>query len=94
MEWIVRVMTEHPLVAATFCFAVMLILYFLLKSLIRLTLILVMVSMAIAGYFYLRYPEYRLADLKDAVQKAQTAAFKAVDWGKNVYERGKERLDR
>ncbi len=94
MEGIVRAMTEHPLVTIAVCFAVLLIVYFLFKSLIKLALILIIVAMAIGGYFYFQHPESRPANLKDAVERAWTGAGKAVDQGKEAYEKGKELLDK
>ena len=94
MEGIVRAVTEHPLVAMAVCFAVLLIVYFLFKSLIKLALILIIVAVAIGGYLYFQHPEYRPANLKDAVEKVRTGAGKAVDQGKEAYEKGKEMLDK
>ena len=94
MEGIVRAMTEHPLVAMAVGFAVLLIVFFLFKSLIKLALILIIVAVAIGGYLYFQHPEYRPANLKDAVEKARTGAGKAVDQGKEAYEKGKELLDK
>ena len=92
MEGIVRAATEHPLAAMAVCFAVLLILYFLIKSLIKLALILIIVAVAIGGYLYFQHPESRPANLKDAVEKARTGAGKAVDRGEEAYEKGKELL--
>ena len=94
MEGIVRTAFEHPLVAMAVFFAVLLIVYFLFKSLIKLALILIIVAVAIGGYFYFQHPESRPASFKDAVEKARTGAGKAVDQGKEVYEKGKELVDR
>lgn len=90
MEGIVRAVTEHPLAAMAVCFAVLLIVYFLFKRLIKLALILIIVAVAIGGYLYFQYPESRPANLKDAVEKVRTGAGKAVDQGKEAYEKGKE----
>jgi hypothetical protein len=90
MEGIVRTVCENPLVAAVACLAALLIVYFFLKSLIKLTLILFIVAIAIGGYFYYKHPESRPANFKDAVEKAMTGAGKAVDQGKETYEKGKE----
>lgn len=90
MEGIVRAMTEHPLVAMAVCFAVLLIVYFLFKRLIKLALILIIVAVAIGGYLYFQYPKSRPANLKDTVEKVRTGAGKAVDQGKEAYEKGKE----
>ena len=94
MEGIVRAVTEHPLAAIAAGFAVLLIVYFLFKSLIKLALILIIVAVAICGYFFFQYPESRPANFKDAVQKARTGAGKAVDRGKEAYEKGKELFDK
>ena len=94
MEGIVRAMTEHPLAAMAVCFAVLLIVYFLFKRLIKLALILIIVAVAIGGYFYFQHPESRPTNLKDAMEKARTGAGKALDQGKEAYEKGKELLDK
>jgi hypothetical protein len=93
MEGISGVLAEVPWVATAFCFAVLLLLYFLLKSLLRVALVLIMVAAVIGGYLYFRYPESRPAHFKDAMQKARSAAVKAVDQGKEIYERGRELLN-
>jgi Flp pilus assembly pilin Flp len=92
MEGIVRAMTEYPLITTAICFAVLLILYFLFKRLIKLALILIIVAVAIGGYF--QYPESRPANFKDAVKKARTGAGRAVDREKEAYKKGKELLDK
>ncbi|MCX5855398.1 MAG: hypothetical protein NTZ24_12665 [Deltaproteobacteria bacterium] len=94
MEGIVHAVTEHPLIAMAVCFAVLLILYFLFKSLIKLALILIIVALAIAGWFYFQHPESRPASLKDALQKVRTGTEKAVDRGKEAYKQGKELFDK
>lgn len=90
MEGIVRTASEHPLVAAAVSLAALLIVYFLFKSLIKLALILLIVAVAIGGYFYFKHPESRPANFRDAVEKAMTGAEKAVDQGKETFEKGRE----
>jgi hypothetical protein len=94
MEEIIRAVTEHPLVAMAVCLSALLLVYFLFKSLIKLALILIIVAIAIGSYFYFQYPESRPANLKDAVEKARTGAGKAVDRGKEAYEKVKEWVDK
>jgi hypothetical protein len=98
MEEIVRSVTEHPLVAMAVCFSALLLVYFLFKflfkSLIKLALILILVAVVIGGYFYFQHPESRPANLKDAVEKVQVGAGKAVDRGKGVYEKSKELFEK
>ena len=94
MEEIVRSVTEHPLVAIAVCFSVLLLVYFLFKSLLKLALILILVAVVIGGYFYFRYPESRPANLKDAVEKVRVGAGKAVDQGKSAYEKSRELVEK
>lgn len=94
MEGIVHPVTEHPLVVMAVCFIVLLILYFLFKSLIKLALIIIIAAVAIGGYCYFQHPESRPASFKDAVQKARTEAGKVVDRGEETYRKGKEWLHR
>jgi hypothetical protein len=90
MEGVVRTVCENPLVAVVACFAALLIVYLLFKSLIKLALILLIVALAIGGYIYFKHPESRPANFKNAVEKALTGAGRAVDRGKETYEKGKE----
>ena len=94
MEWIVRAVSEHPLTAMAVCFAVLLIVYFMFKSLIKLVLILIIVAVAVGGYFYFQHPESKPANFKDAVEKVRTGVGNAVDKGKEVYGKRKELLDK
>ena len=94
MEGIVRYVTEHPLVAMAVCFVALLLVYFLFKRLIKLVLILILVAVVIGGYFYFQHPESRPANLKDALEKVRVGVGKAVDQGKDAYEKGKEWVDK
>jgi polyhydroxyalkanoate synthesis regulator phasin len=94
MEEIVRSVTEHPLVAMAVCFAALLLVYFLFKSLIKLALILILVAVVIGGYFYFQHPESRPANLKDAMEKARVGVGKAADQRKSAYEKSKELVEK
>jgi hypothetical protein len=94
MEGIVRGVSEHPLIAMAVGFAVLLIVYFLFKSLIKIALILILIAVAIGGYFYFQHPESRPTSIEDAVHKARTGAAKAVEQGKQTYEMGKELVEK
>ncbi|TSA44529.1 MAG: hypothetical protein D4R56_07060 [Deltaproteobacteria bacterium] len=94
MEEIVRSVTEHPLVAMAVCFSALLLVYFLFKSLIKFALILILLAVVIGGYYYLRHPESRPADFKDAVEQVRAGAGKAVDQGKDAYEKSRELVEK
>lgn len=94
MDGIVRSVSEHPVMAMAVGFAILLIVYFLFKSLIKFVLILIIVAVAVGGYFYFQHPDARPTGFKDAVQKARTGAGKAVEQGKETYEKGKDFADK
>lgn len=94
MEGFIRGISEHPLVAIAVGFAVLLLVYFLFKSLIKFLLILLLVAVAVGGYFYIQNPKAKPADIKDAVQKARIGAEKAVEQGKETYRKGKELVEK
>jgi hypothetical protein len=92
LQEILRIFSDHPLVAMAACFVILMILYFLFKSLIKLALVILIVAVAIGGYFYFQHPGDRPANLKEAVEKARTGTDRAVEKGKEAYGKGRELL--
>jgi hypothetical protein len=90
MPDIFRTLSEHPLAAMTICFVLLLVLYFIGKKLIKLALILLIIAIAIAGYYYFQYPEERPADVKKTLEKARAGTDRAVEKGKELVEKGSE----
>jgi hypothetical protein len=89
MQEVVRSLSEHPLAAIGVCFAVLLLLYFLFKSLIKLALVMIIVAVAIGGFYYFRQPPGKPADFKEAMEKGREMVGK----GKEVIEKGREMVD-
>jgi len=94
MQEVVRSLFEDPLAAIAVCFAVLLVLYFLFKQLIKLALVMIIIGVAIGGYYYFREPDSRPVDLKDAVEKARIGTGRAVETGKEAVEKGREMIDK
>jgi hypothetical protein len=92
MQEVVSSLSDHPLIAITVCFAVLLILYFLFKQLIKLALVMIIIAVVVGGYYYFREPDSRPADLKEAVEKARIGTDRAVEKGKEVVEKGREMI--
>ncbi len=90
MQEVVRSLSEHPLVAIAVGFAVLLILYVLFKSIIKLALIMIIIAVAIGGYYYFSRPGGKPADFKDAVERARSDAGRAVETGKEALEKSRE----
>ncbi len=90
MHDIVRALSDHPLAAMTLCFVLLLVFYFICKKLIKLALVVLIVALAIGGYFYFQYPDQRPADVSEALEKARAGTGRAVEKGKEVVEKGRE----
>jgi len=86
----VRVIFEHPLTAMTLCFVLLLVLYFICKKLIKLSLAVLIAALVIGGYFYFQHPDQRPVDLKDAMERARDGTVRAVERGKKIVEKGRE----
>ena len=90
MPDIFRTLSEHPLAAMTICFVLLLVLYFIGKKLIKLALILLIIAIAIAGYYYFQYPEERPADVKETLEKGKDT----IEKGRDMVEKGESALNR
>ena len=93
MQEVARILSEYPLAAIAVCFATLLLAYFLFKSLIRLALILVIIAVAIGGYYYFSEPR-KPANLREAVEKARIETGRAIEKGKKAVEKGREMVDK
>jgi len=92
MQEIVQIASEYPLAAIGVAFVVLVICFFFLMKLVKIALILLLVALAVAGYFYLQYPEERPANLSEAIEKARTETGRALEKGKETIEKGREQL--
>lgn len=89
MQELVRILSDNPLAGIAVCFAALLILYFLFKRLIKLALILILIAVAIGGYYYFSEPR-KPADLREAVEKVRIETGRAIEKGKEAVEKGRE----
>ena len=94
MPDIFRTLSEHPLAAMTICFVLLLVLYFIGKKLIKLALILLIIAIAIGGYYYFQYPEQRPADVKETLEKARAGTDRALEKGKDAVEKGRDMVEK
>ncbi len=93
MQEIIRILSDHPLAAIAVCFAVLVILYFLFKSLIKLALVMIIIAVAVGGYYYFREPR-KPADLKETVERARIGTGRAIEKGMEAVEKGREVVDK
>ena len=90
MHDIVRALSDHPLVAMTLCFVLLLIFYFICKRLIKLALAVLIIAIVVGGYFYFQQPDQTPADVSAALEKAREGTGRAVEKGKEAVEKGRD----
>ena len=71
-------------------FGALLILYFMLKKLVKLALLVVLVLFGLAGYYYFQDPATMPQKMKQTLQGAKTKTEHAVEKGKGAYRTGRE----
>jgi len=78
-------------------FGALLILYFMLKKLVKLALLVVLVLVGLAGYYYFQDPATMPQKMKQTLQGAKARTESVVAKGKgayrtgrNIYDKGKE----
>jgi len=81
----------HPSVmVGLIIFVVIVILYFIVKQFIKLALIVLIIALAVGGYFYLKDPD----KVKDSIGKVKTGTEAVVDKSKQFYKDGKQLIDK
>jgi hypothetical protein len=70
--------------------AAVLIAYFIFNRLIKLALFCFLISLAIAGYYYLKEPGRTGKNVEELWQTTKAKTEKVVETGKKTYEKGKD----
>ena len=75
-------------------FTALLILYFMLKKLIKLALLVVLIFLGIAGYHYFKDPATMPQKMQQTLQDTKSKTEGVVDKGKSAYKKGRELYDK
>lgn len=89
MDNIMQNLSAHPMIIIGIIFIGLLIVYFLFKQLLKLSLLFFMIFLAIGGYFYFKDPEKMPRNMMETLEKARTETGKAVEKGKAAYSKGR-----
>lgn len=89
MEDIIHYITSHQFTVGVCVFVGILIMFFLLKKLIKLALLFVLLFVAFAGYLYFTEPKKMPANVTETVKRAYKETGKVVEKGRGVYDSGK-----
>jgi hypothetical protein len=91
MEEITGYLTAHPAVFKMMViFALVIIAYFIFKQFLKLSLILLLIVLAIAGYHYFKNPQ----KMSENVQKSIDTVKSGVEKSKSFYHDSKKLIDK
>ncbi len=85
MEGITHYLSAHPVALMALIFVCLILLYFLFKQLLKLALVVALVLLFMAGYFYFQGTK----DVQALIHKTSQQASEVIDTSKKVYEKGK-----
>lgn len=94
MSDLIREAAGSPFIAVAAGFAVLLLVYFLFKGLVKLILILLIIALAVGGYFYFREAPNGKGGLRETVESARSETKKALEKGEEVAKKGQEALSK
>jgi peptidoglycan hydrolase CwlO-like protein len=87
MDAITGYIAEHPAVLIMIMvFVIIFILYFVFKKLVKLTLLVLFILLAVAGYYYFKDPNKALGKIKNTVDAVNAGINEVVDKSKNLYK--------
>jgi uncharacterized membrane protein len=87
MAAITGYIAEHPAMLITIIvFVIIFILYFVFKKLFKLTLVILFILLAVAGYYYFKDPNKTLEKIKNTVDAVNAGIDEVVDKSKNLYK--------
>jgi len=87
MDAITGYIAEHPAVLIMIIvFVIIFILYFVFKKLLKLTLVILFILLAVAGYYYFKDPNKTLEKIKNTVDAVNAGINEVVDKSKNLYK--------
>lgn len=90
MDNLISYLSAHHFALMLVMAAAVLIAWFIFQKLMKLALLCLLVTLGIAGYFYLKQPGRTWKDVTDAWQKTRTQTTRIVETGKTTYQKGKE----
>jgi predicted transglutaminase-like protease len=90
MNSIMDYLSSHPLAAMAVAFVVLIVVCFIFKQLIKLALLVVLIALAIGGYYYFKDPKKTPEDIHQTIRDVRTQAGKIVETSKKAYQKSKD----
>jgi type III secretory pathway component EscU len=85
--------STHPIAAIILGALIILVAYFVIKKLLKFALIVGLILVGVAGYYYYKAPDQFSKDLKSTVDDVRGHAKEALIRGKIILEKGKDLVE-
>jgi hypothetical protein len=94
VDTLINDFSAHPVALMILVVAVLLLLYFLFRGLLKLMLITGLVLIALCGYSYYRAPDDFPGKVRETIDKIGDQSDSIIEAGKGVIEKGKGLADK
>ncbi|PKN71564.1 MAG: hypothetical protein CVU54_00645 [Deltaproteobacteria bacterium HGW-Deltaproteobacteria-12] len=95
MDTIMEYLSAHPMILkGIVIFAAVIILYFIFKQFIKLALVLLIIVLAVAGYYYFQDPHKMPEKVKNSINSVKSGSDQVVEKSKSFYKDSQELIDK
>ena len=85
MHSIMDYLASRPLAVMAVAFVALLILYFIFKQLIKLALLLLLIAMAVGGYYYFKDPAKAPENIRQTLRETREKSAQLLEKGQQTY---------
>lgn len=94
MDVITGYLTANPALFKTIViFVLIVIAYFIFKQFLKLSLVLLLIVLAVAGYYYFQDPKKMSAKFKESIDTVQSGSDQVIKKSKSIYNDSQELID-
>lgn len=83
-------LSSQPIALIVFSTIVLIIIYFIVKKVLKLALLFGLILIALCGYYYYKAPEEFPDNVKSKIHDVREQTGNVVEKGKTVYQKGRE----
>jgi hypothetical protein len=95
MDAITGFFSAHPAILTSITiFAVIIILYFIFKQMIKLALILLLIVLVVVGYYYFQNPNKMSENIKNPIDTVKSGTNEVMEKSKSLYRESKKLIDK
>ena len=87
---ILAYVANHPWAVMLAAFAAVLLCYFLIRKIFKLGLLLLLILLAISGYYYFKAPQDSPRNFRQALQETRDKSAQLLKKGKETFKKSKE----